>query len=222
MTFHVYALVDPATPSEVRYIGYTRQVLGRRLSRHLRSNGRTHKDNWIRSLLSAGRRPTITELASGATMSEALELERHYIALYRASGARLTNATEGGEGHLGYSPSAETREKLRRSSTGRRHSMQTRLKMSANNGMKLASVRERVSKSLQGRVVSDDTRAKQSAVRTGRVISESWRSKLSASVKSASAGPSARGRLSRSGSIGNHNRWHLAKGVKKPGCALCK
>lgn len=105
-TWTVYVLKNPRT-NAVRYVGFTSQKLSRRLLDHVsdatRSGNhcRTHKDNWLLSLLSIGLCPVIEVLEAGSGDGWK-EAERRWIAHYRSMGARLVNGTDGGDGVIGY------------------------------------------------------------------------------------------------------------------------
>lgn len=147
----VYALLDPTT-KEVRYIGKTHRTARQRLNRHLTDwylKGDTHKERWIRKLLSAGLCPVIVELETCLSASELNEAERRYIALYRLAGAKLTNMTDGGDG--GGSHTAESKEKIRQALTGKPKTAQHRLK---------------VIEAITGRKATDATREKLRAIRS--------------------------------------------------------
>lgn len=100
----IYRLKDPIT-LEVRYVGKTVSSLEKRLGEHISysKKGKTHRDNWIKSLPD---RPII-ELIEECDDSIWEERERYWITYYKA---RLTNHTDGGEGMLGNIPSIETRQ----------------------------------------------------------------------------------------------------------------
>ena len=95
----VYGLCDPGT-GDVRYVGKTAKGLRNRVRGHAGGamrGGRTHKDNWLRSI---DYEPRGVVLALG--LPEQLDdLERRWITALRAEGARLTNLTDGGEGWRG-------------------------------------------------------------------------------------------------------------------------
>ena len=68
--------------------------------------------------------------------ASAFEHEKFLIACFRDLGAPLVNMTDGGEGHCGLSPSAETRAKVsakvRVALTGTKRSAETRARISAS------------------------------------------------------------------------------------------
>jgi hypothetical protein len=100
MEWIVYALSCPRTKT-VRYVGWTKKSAHARLKQHisdaLSHRRANHRRTWIRSLLSAGQQPLAEVLESGTGDGWA-EAERRWITHYRASGAQLVNATDGGEG----------------------------------------------------------------------------------------------------------------------------
>ena len=100
MEIKIYKLIDPNS-LEIRYVGKTTQPLGIRLSRHLdkskRSKKKTHKENWICSLISNNQKPII-ELIEIVSEINWQEKERFWISQFN----NLTNLTEGGEGTHGY------------------------------------------------------------------------------------------------------------------------
>jgi hypothetical protein len=111
--FLIYGLVDPRTKL-VRYVGCSSKGLVRpRAHAHPKTlaKDRTHKANWIRSLLEEGYAYEIAVLASST--EEALKADEvWWIAYGRASAWPLTNLTDGGDGTLGWSPSPEYRAAL--------------------------------------------------------------------------------------------------------------
>lgn len=59
----VYGVVDEAFPSQVRYVGCTIRPLRERLNRHIHDNLKTPFSNWIRQIMSFGRKPVIFPIA---------------------------------------------------------------------------------------------------------------------------------------------------------------
>jgi len=140
----IYALSDPKTPSDYRYVGKTEKSMAHRLGRHrYRSikHPHTHIARWLRSI---DLKPKVTVIT--VTDLDHWEAdERYWIAQLRFLGYRLTNATDGGEGLSGRTHTEETKRKMSNSALGRTASLETKAKMSE------------VAKS---RVYSDETRSK--------------------------------------------------------------
>jgi hypothetical protein len=97
-TVFIYGLQAPRS-GELRYVGKARQPQIR-LAQHLASARRgeqTYKARWLRDLIAAGLKPNISIIEeTSASLWE--ERERFWIEHFKSSGARLTNATSGGEG----------------------------------------------------------------------------------------------------------------------------
>lgn len=146
--FIIYALVDPRDGAW-RYIGKSSFGL-KRPKEHLRdalAGEQGWKANWIRKLIRFGLTYSIEVVEELASESELSDAEMEWIAAAHRTGCNLTNRTDGGDGASGFkhSPStrqrlkeialarppmsAETRERHRVASTGRRHSYTSRRKM---------------------------------------------------------------------------------------------
>lgn len=106
----IYGLEDPRT-NRIRYVGVTvreKQRLNEHLSRAV-TGGKTHRDCWIRSLITLGLRPVYRVLERGAGEGWQ-DRERFWISEHRLTGD-LVNHTDGGEGTPGCLPSPELRAK---------------------------------------------------------------------------------------------------------------
>src|ERR1035438_8104513 len=115
MDWIIYTLKCPRTQA-VRYVGFTTRKPDIRFKAHIsraqaQTGKRTHKDNWVLSLLSVGLLPLmdIVERGAGPDWPEA---EHRWFVHYRASGARLVNATEGGEGVPGRKATDQDRARI--------------------------------------------------------------------------------------------------------------
>ncbi len=108
----IYALCE--VDMTVRYVGKTTQWLGQRHKAHIRearAGKRRPVHYWLRREMAAGQGLTIQLLENVAPGADWQERERYWIAHMRASGARLLNLTDGGEGCHGLKHSKEHVEK---------------------------------------------------------------------------------------------------------------
>lgn len=139
----IYTLSDPET-NEIRYVGVTHHP-DTRLAEHL-SKARKHRETnhracWIRSLLAKSLKPIFKVIENGEG-PDWVAREQHWIAYYRGLGLRLVNATDGGEGTLGYSPSPEWRARQSdlaiATHTGRKRSEESKAKMAESQRKRFA------------------------------------------------------------------------------------
>lgn len=140
---YLYTLNEPDT-GEIRYVGKSEDV-NKRLKEHIRKSKRnkTHKDNWIQSLLNQNKSP-ILEIYKVVPESSWGECEQKLISELREKGLNLTNIANGGEGgnlgsivnkkisesKLGFKHSQETKDKISKFRLGVTHSKETKDKMS--------------------------------------------------------------------------------------------
>lgn len=174
-TASIYTLSDPRN-GEVRYVGVTAGTLETRLKGHLRYKGKDHRTAWVRSLLAAGVKPVITEIAVVPFATRG-DTEQEWIARYRASGARLTNSTHGGLGSPGYKHTAETRARLSAKGKGRPSSkrgipvseeQREKMRQNALLQMQDPAAREAVSRVHKGKTITPEQRAAVGAASTKR------------------------------------------------------
>ena len=125
---YIYGLHDPRT-GELRYIGKSDNPR-ERLAQHLREDRGTYRASWVRHLKNAGLKPALSVIDAGDRGSDWAWMERLYIAAARASGARLTNITDGGEGTRGLPP--ETLKRMADARRGTKQSEATKAKRSAS------------------------------------------------------------------------------------------
>lgn len=94
----IYALYSPEQPNVVRYVGKSNNI-NSRLTKHIyeAKNGKSYKNNWIKSLLNKGQKPTIKVLKK-VDVSEWKYWEMFFVEKYKSES--LTNATLGGDGGL--------------------------------------------------------------------------------------------------------------------------
>lgn len=99
-SYVIYALVDPRSPEDYRYVGMTRQV-GKRRHQHVReakeSDAATHKLRWLRKLLAAGVEPELIVLESELVDKEAAcTAEIRWHRDLTEQGHKLTNSAPAG------------------------------------------------------------------------------------------------------------------------------
>jgi hypothetical protein len=104
LDWSIYVLKCPRTRA-VRYVGFTSQRPERRLQHHLsdalKSPRENYRHSWIMSLVSIGLMP-VMEVIERGTGDGWADVERRWIASYRARSARLVNGTDGGDGVIGW------------------------------------------------------------------------------------------------------------------------
>jgi len=100
MKVTIYALIDPIT-CRVRYIGRTKVSIKARLSQHIHrakyGKEKTHKRDWILSLLKINCKPLVRKLTEVEGWNESYILEQNLIKKYEH---RLTNFYDKGPGSL--------------------------------------------------------------------------------------------------------------------------
>jgi len=93
----IYALIDPNT-KEMRYIGQTNN-LKKRLGQHYTPSefkNKTHKVNWLKSLVKEGKRADFCILEDNISNNEIDEAEIFYISYFKYIGVDLVNDSNGG------------------------------------------------------------------------------------------------------------------------------
>ena len=95
--FYIYTLTDPNT-SEVRYVGKTNN-LRRRMYLHIAETktSKTHKANWIKSLIDKNQKP-VMDVLEICNEDDWVFLESYWISQFRCWGFNLCNLTNGGDG----------------------------------------------------------------------------------------------------------------------------
>lgn len=123
----IYVLECPIT-GHVKYIGQTYVKLQQRLNKHISDSRKpTFKVQcWIKSLVNQGLKPVIREIEQ-CTMENCDEREIYYIKLFKDSGFDLKNICLGGS-VKNRQFSQETKDKISKSLTGRKQSMETIMK----------------------------------------------------------------------------------------------
>ena len=132
-THVIYGLFDPNS-LELRYVGFTSHIKSRYREHHCLRNlkGISHKNNWIKLLLSKGQKAEIfiLERYDSAELLPQAEIEQ--IEYYKSIGCRLTNSTIGGEGICGKKHSEETKRKMSLAAKGKIISEEQRRKTSTS------------------------------------------------------------------------------------------
>jgi len=165
----IYGLCDPDT-GELRYVGKADNPEKRVIS-HLteaaRGKNRSHRGNWLRSLLAQSKSPRLVVLLNVAK-TEWQFWERDLIKFFRDAGANLVNETDGGDGVLDMT--GVVRAKIR---AGLKKKFETdpeyRLQMRLKNVGKTQSSEtiERRAKKLRGKIRSEASRLKYAASKQG-------------------------------------------------------
>ena len=191
----IYALLDPNT-LQVRYIGKSNNPK-MRMYRHvydaIHDKSRTHKNNWVRSLVHKKQRP-IMQVIECCDMAVWQEREKYYIAFYGK--ANLLNVKDGGDGTTtifcsadraakiskalkGRPRSAEEVERIRLMNVGRKHTAEVNKQNSIrNSGERNANygkprsdaTKDKIRKALLGQIISPETRDKIGAASCREVL----------------------------------------------------
>lgn len=117
-TAWIYALIDPRD-EEIRYVGWTNN-LKKRYGCHLRDKKPCYRTYWIMKLRRMGLKPRM-EIIQRVSLQSWAEAEIYWISYFRKIGCKLVNGTDGGQGHLGWCPSEETRAKMSVAQKGKHH-----------------------------------------------------------------------------------------------------
>jgi hypothetical protein len=201
---NIYTLSDPRYPNDIRYVGQTIKKLNTRLSIHIAPKSlisKTHKNNWIKSLLEVNIIPLIN-LIEEVNDDEWSIREIYWINYYKSIGYKLTNSTDGGEGML--NPNEETRKKLSNANSGEnnpnfgkkrsletndkineirviKHTEETKLIIGENSkGRKhTEETKQKISEAHLGKIVSEYTRKKISDAQLGKIVTDDTKEKLS-------------------------------------------
>jgi len=190
-TYYIYTLEDPIS-NEVRYVGYTKKSLSKRLYGHLKNLDEAEKEtrkwnkrlSWIKSLRSKGLEPLIKELDSCETKQDAYELEIYWISQLIQWGFSLTNMTMGGDGGDTFSGLSESnksivRLKLSNNALGRKrteHQIDSWRESVGLNGHWLN--KPGAIHPMKGKKHSKDTKLKLSKASSGRLFTEEQKSRL--------------------------------------------
>lgn len=180
-TYYIYTLEDPIT-NEIRYVGYTKTSLSRRLRSHLKdvseAESKARKWNKRLSWIKSVGTPIIIELDSCNTKEEAYRLECYWINQLIQWGFNLTNMTSGGDGGDTFSMLSSENKQLIRETLSRNASGRARTET------QIISWRESIKTNghwlskpdaihpMKGKHHSKETKLKLSKASSGRVFSE--------------------------------------------------
>lgn len=180
--YSVYCLRDPNT-GEIRYFGQTCRMKIR-FYQHLEAKEDFYVCRWIRGLRKENKKPICEVLATALTKEDANEIEIALIALGRQENYRLTNLTDGGDGTVGFTPSADTLKKMSEANLGKRLTKEHRQKISAAlTGKKHSKEHiQKVRETNTGKKRTKKVRQKMSAAHTGKRLTETHKKNISASL----------------------------------------
>lgn len=168
----VYGLTDPRT-GELRYVGFSKTPRNR-LHGHKydAKRGCSHRARWVMALRRLDLAPEMFVIEKHDTRSDAAAAEVDLIAYFRSLGCDLTNATDGGEGAVGYRWSLEERARMSERVRGERH---------PNYGKKHSeATRRRIGEALRGKTQPAEVNAKRAAtMRSKHPRGAEYRRKLS-------------------------------------------
>ena len=124
-----YCVYKHTAPSGKVYIGQTKQEPEKRWQN---GNGYKNNEHFWKAIKKYGWDNINHEiLKTNLTKDEADDIEKMYIALYQSNNSGFGyNKTDGGDGHLGYSPTKDTRKKISSTLMGHKVSDETRQKLS--------------------------------------------------------------------------------------------
>lgn len=174
--WQIYTLTDPRDQA-VRYVGVTfraKQRFTEHISKAIRG-GQTHRDCWIRSLLTEGFKPLYRVVSSGSS-ADWQRAECRWIAKLRLT-CDLLNHTDGGEGTPGIVPSPELRRKWSLMRKGVKYAPDRTRPMAGKRHSEEA--REKIRQASTGRAHTPEAKAKVSAARLGQTLTQEHREKLS-------------------------------------------
>jgi hypothetical protein len=129
--YTLYTLSSTQDPTQIKYVGVTKQRISKRLCDHLYDAHRYHHPNnqWVRSVLDDGHRIMLTPVEVAIPTKElAHQLECAYIQLYKCRGYELTNRCDYASGR--YPRTKEEVMKISKTLSGRKLTEQHRRRIS--------------------------------------------------------------------------------------------
>ncbi|MDE2095788.1 MAG: helix-turn-helix domain-containing protein [Patescibacteria group bacterium] len=164
-TVFIYALVDPFTYL-IRYIGKTEQEPKKRLWEHCIDKSITYRTNWIRQVISKGKRPLLIILQVLSSEDDWKRAEIRWIKRGRNWGWPLTNCTSGGDGVPNLPP--EIKVRIAKVWKGRKHHSETLKK---------------IGDASRGRKHTEEHKEYMRHLMLGRKFTDAWKSKISKAVR---------------------------------------
>lgn len=166
------------------YVGQTIRKLSERIAGHIDNKG-SYIGNALRKYGLESFTVTVIDAADSKKVLD--EKEIYWIAKLSCRHPNGYNFTDGGDGHLGQSPSEETRQKQRVAMTGQKRSEATKEKHRVNmtgdkNPAKRPDVQEKMRLANIGRIQSESEKANRSASLSGVPKSEEHRANISKSL----------------------------------------
>jgi len=167
------------TVNNKKYIGYAKNISHRWCIHKSELKGGYHTNRYLQHAYNKYgvdnfKYYIIQELEDDAQLLKSMEI--YWICYYGAyvlDGGGY-NLTRGGEGHLGDSPSEETRKKLSEANNGEKsfwfgkhHTEETKNRLSENAKNMSDDIKKRISESLKGRKASEETKLKMSISNSG-------------------------------------------------------
>ncbi len=129
LTTFIYTLSDKN--GHIRYIGKT-NTPRKRIYSHIqecKTSNKSHKINWIKSLLAKNEVPII-DILEEVSIDDWKNSEIYWIEQFRQWGFNLTNLTNGGQGGNGYKHTLDSKQKMRKSKLGSKLSKEHKEKIS--------------------------------------------------------------------------------------------
>lgn len=184
MMFYVYEHIRPDT-NAVFYVGK---------GKDRRAQSAKYRNKHWHNTVAKADGFSVRMVAENVDEELAFLIEVERIDQLRRLGVKLCNLTDGGEGLSGYTPSEETRQKLRArvitdearrklsaAGMGRTHSEETKRRMSAAG--KGRTHTEETKLKMRGHFVSEETKQKISAAAKGRIVTDDAKRKISEAQK---------------------------------------
>lgn len=208
---YIYALLEPTDEFIPRYIGKSVDPKNRFIA-HCKnfSEGKTHKEKWIRKLHNQGLKPKLKIIAQ-VEPKDWQYWEIFYIDAFKRAGFNLTNETNGGDGQhnmlesvkakisesvKGFTHSEETKQKISRLAKekyasgerkpallGTKASEETKKKMSESQKMINTEEHKKKLSIAQKNSMTEERKLRISKTRTGMRHSEEAKKKMSESAK---------------------------------------